>query len=423
MDSSIVKDILSAPYGKEPLRFTKEVGNLQNILGEGLVTAEGDKWMRHRQIIQPAFFTQALRDALNTHVPRLTAEFVECWKKGQGREIELSTHISSLTLDIIGQVAFSHKFRGVQSVELWAMNKGKNDEFGQIKDPFVQTLGDVLKPNIINVLSIFLGIPAISKYFNPQMKRARREMDHHVDLVISNAREQLKKEAGIGKGSKSLLSLLLEAAQGDSKRSLDNAELNDEIKTFIFAGHETTSTWCNMAIYAFTQHPQVQNIVYEDIVRHAPSSTALTIEVVEKMEYLNAFLQEVLRMYPPVGAIARYPTQTEKIAGITVPKGTRLVISPYLLHRHPKYWDEPNKFRPERWLEKSEEFMARIRFAFLPFSAGGRNCIGQRFATMEAKLILAELIRSFNQTSSESGSEVSRQSLAVDELQPRAGEQ
>jgi cytochrome P450 len=96
-----------------------------------------------------------------------------------------------------------------------------------------------------------------------------------------------------------------------------------------------------------------------------------------------------------VGAIARYPDQTEIIAGISVPPKTRLLISPYLLHRHPKYWDDPDEFKPERWLEKGEEFMSRIRFAFLPFSAGGRNCIGQRFATMEAKLIMAELIRSF----------------------------
>jgi cytochrome P450 len=300
LDKSIVKEILTAPYGgKEPLRFRKDVGNIRNVLGDGLVTAEGDRWMRHRQIIQPAFFTQAIKDALNTHVPRLTLEFVECWKKAHGREIELSSHISSLTLDIIGQVAFSHQFRALKSVEQWAKDDGSDSKLGKIDDPFIQAMGAALNPTIIGLISLVLGIPAIAKYLNPKTLRVRRAMNYHVDLVLSNARRQLKNETTKGKGNKSLLSLLLEAAQGESKRTLDNTELNDEIKTFIFAGHETTSTWCNMGIFAFTQHPRVQNIVYEDVVRHAPPSTALTLEVVEKMEYLNAFLQEVLRMYPP----------------------------------------------------------------------------------------------------------------------------
>jgi cytochrome P450 len=300
LDKSIVKEILTAPYGgKEPLRFRKDVGNIRNVLGDGLVTAEGDRWKRHRAIIQPAFFTQAIKDALNTHVPRLALEFVECWKKAHGREIELSTHLSSLTLDIIGQVAFSHQFRALKSVEQWANDDGSDNKLGKIDDPFVQALGNALNPSIMGLLSIFLGIPAIGKYLNPKTHRVRREMDYHVDLVVSNARRQLKSETTNEKGNKSLLTLLLEAAQGESKRTLDNTELNDEIKTFIFAGHETTSTWCNMAIFAFTQHPRVQNIVFEDVVRHAPPSTALTLELVDKMEYLNAFLQEVLRMYPP----------------------------------------------------------------------------------------------------------------------------
>lgn len=308
MDSSIIKEILTASYGKEPLRFTKDVGNVRSVLGDGLVTLEGENWMRHRQIIQPAFFTQAIKDSLNTHVPRLTSEFVEHWKKAQGREINLSSHISSLTLDIIGKVAFSHQFRGLRSVKKWATEEGSDNALGEIDDPFVQALGAALKPNIISLLSIVLGIPAIGTYLNPRMQRVRREMNYHVDLVISSAKQQLEQENG--KGNKSLLTLLLEAAQGESKRTLDNIELNDEIKTFIFAGHETTSTWCNMAIYAFTQHPRVQNLVYEDVIHHAPPSTALTHEVVEKMEYLNAFLQEVLRMYPPGKSCVAVATST-----------------------------------------------------------------------------------------------------------------
>ncbi|KAL3944123.1 MAG: hypothetical protein SGBAC_001807 [Bacillariaceae sp.] len=399
LDSEVIREILIAPYGKEPLKYHKIVGNVSNILGWGLVTAEGEQWMRHRQIIQPAFFTQSLKDALSTHIPCLTAKFVEHWKNApQGREIDIASHIASLTLDIIGRVAFSHEFRALDSIQEWAEDP-QGDKLGESKDPFVQAMGTVLKPNFVAILSILFGIPALGKYFNPRVRQGRRVMDQEVDKIIRNAKDELEKSSNNGdterKCGKSLLTILLEATKGDSKRSLNNTELNDEVKTFIFAGHETTATWCKMAIYALIQHPEFQEKVYEDIVKHAPLSKQLGLEVVDKMKYFSAFMQEVLRMYPPVGAIARYSDETITLAGKAIPPNTRMILSTYVLGRHPKYWDDPNEFKPDRWLDKTEEFSARIRFAFIPFSAGGRNCIGQRFATMEAKLIMAELIRSF----------------------------
>jgi len=397
LDRDVIREILIAPYGKEPLKYHKFMGNISNILGWGLVTSEGETWMRHRQIIQPAFFTQALKDALNTHIPSLAAKFVEYWKRAPlGREIDIASHIASLTLDVIGRVAFSHEFRALESIKIWAEDPD-GDELGESKDPFVQAMGKLVKPNFISVLAILFGSPAIGKYCNPTMRRGRRVMDQEVDKIIRNAKEKVEKSnrKTERKGSKSLLTILLEATNGDSKRFLNNTELNDEVKTFVFAGHETTATWCKMAIYALIHHPEFQEKVYEDVVKHAPPSGPLNLQVVDKMEYFHAFMQEVLRMYPPVGAIARYSDETRTLAGKEIPPRTRLILSPYILGRHPKYWDDPNAFKPERWLDKTEEFSARIRFAFFPFSAGGRNCIGQRFATMEAKLIMAELIRSF----------------------------
>lgn len=301
LDRDLIREILIAPYGKEPLKYHKIVGNVGNIIGKGLVTAEGEIWMRHRQIIQPAFYTQALKDALNTHVPSLAAKFVEYWKKApRGREIDIASHIASLTLDIIGRVAFSHEFRALDSIEEWAEDP-QGDKLGESKDPFIQALGRSIKPNIITILSILLGSPAIGKYFNPTVRQGRRAMDHEVDKIIRNAKERLEKSSGETerKGDKSLLTMLLEATKEDSKRFLDNTELNDEVKTFVFAGHETTATWCKMAIYAIIQHPEVQEKVYEDIVKHAPPSKTLDLQVVDNMEYFSAFMQEVLRMYPP----------------------------------------------------------------------------------------------------------------------------
>ena len=121
--------------------------------------------------------------------------------------------------------------------------------------------------------------------------------------------------------------------------------------------------------------------------------------MLDELEYFGAVLSEVLRLYPPAGMITRFNRKTETFCGYEVPPNTRMVVSPHMVHRHPKYWDEPETFRPERWIHKTEAerqaFQERTRYAYIPFSAGGRNCIGQKFAQMEAKLILAPLIREF----------------------------
>lgn len=138
-------------------------------------------------------------------------------------------------------------------------------------------------------------------------------------------------------------------------------------------------------------------MLYENVVKHAPASNDEKIEVehVGQMEYLHAFLQEVLRLYPPAGFIPRYNRNKENLGGVDVPANTRISLPPHLMHRHPRYWDDPDSFKPERWLNVPDEEAERRRFAFFPFSAGGRNCIGQNFATLEAQLIVAAIVRAF----------------------------
>lgn len=401
LDKEIVKQVLSAPYGKSTRRFGKDVRFLRNILGLGLVTAQGVTWKKHRKIIQPAFYTESIKDTLGKTVPPLTQSLVACWKQaGNQREIDVSSHLSSLTLDVIGRVAFSHEFGALKSVQRWALEEERQEQnrdqlrHEQLDDPFVQAFTNSFRPTFAGSLAFFLGQPWMSRWFSPTTKRTTRALNSAVDQVISNAKVNVfaEKESTKNDRTKSLLDLLLGAAN----ETLNDVELRDEAKTFIFAGHETTSTWCYMAIYALVTYPSIQEKVYQDIVRFCnDADNTITLETIEKMEYFSAFLQEVLRLHSPVGMFTRITQFQENFAGYKIPKGARLVISPYLLHRHPKYWDDPLEFQPERWLNPCEEFSKRIRFVFLPFSGGGRNCIGYRFATVEAKLILAELIRSF----------------------------
>ena len=162
-----------------------------------------------------------------------------------------------------------------------------------------------------------------------------------------------------------------------------------------FAGHETTSTLCYWALYALAKHPDVQEKVLQDIEKHAVSDDEqIDLETVEKMEYFLAFLNECLRLTSPAGMLFRYNSRTENWNGTVIPANTRIVIPIFLLHRHPKYWTDPYKFMPERWLDNGSK-KRHHPFTFLPFSAGGRNCIGERFARIEAQLILVNLIRRF----------------------------
>ena len=144
------------------------------------------------------------------------------------------------------------------------------------------------------------------------------------------------------------------------------------------------------------KNPDLQERLYQNVQEHAPSTVErIGVEQVGKMEYLAAFLQEVLRLYPPAGYIPRINRFKEILDGVEVPAGTRIGLAPHLLHRHPKYWDDPETFNPDRWINVSDKEAERRRFAYFPFGVGGRNCIGQYFATLEAQMIVAAIARAF----------------------------
>lgn len=225
-------------------------------------------------------------------------------------------------------------------------------------------------------------------------------MNDAADDVIIRARKASKNMK-----SKSLLQLLFDAQEKEVRgQKLKDVELRDETKTFLLAGHETTATWLYWAVYALAKYPDVQEKLYREILRSIPQTQAdedITVEQVENAEYLVAFLNEVLRLYPPVGFLERFNRKEENFCGYTIPVGTRLVISPHLLHRNPKYWKDPEIFLPERWIRTSDNINnendggKNKGFAFIPFSAGSRNCIGQRFSSIEALLIMAPIVRTF----------------------------
>mmetsp|Transcript_26859 Transcript_26859/g.73859 ORF Transcript_26859/g.73859 Transcript_26859/m.73859 type:complete len:535 (-) Transcript_26859:90-1694(-) len=409
LDADIVKEILFSNYGENP-RFTKKLRGLIPLSGNGLVTLEGKDWQRHRRIIHPFFQPGQIRESLGNCLPKVMSRFIGYWEKVGGREIEVNTHMSMLTLDIIGEVAFSHNFHGLDSLERWIYADDQSTvQENCVNDKVMAAMTDLFRNTSRRILFNVLSL----SFLDFSTMKASKMLDEAVDEVISEARRKLEKQKKIEscndskdenasgtKSSISLLQRLLDAENSDVKKSSRNSlareELRDEVKTFILAGHETTSTWCYWSIFALCRYPDIQQKVFEDIEKHShkDKKTDISIEMTQKMIYFNAFMKEVLRLYPSAGMIIRHSAKEEVFKGIKVSANTRLTIPIHLLHRHPKYWKDPETFMPERWL--GEEHPSSHKYAFMPFSNGPRNCIGYHFAEMEAKLLLAPLIRHFH---------------------------
>ena len=411
LDPEIIREILMAPVSKDNSRFYKPYssGPLTTIIGRGLVVLEGEEWMRHRRLIQPAFSVSFLKEAVDESVPNKVESFVQYWiDAGEGHEIDVSIHLSALTLDVIGEAGFSYDCHGMSEIAKWAnaAKQQKNPNNGgsalaspQLTDPLITSMNALMTPSILRVIMFVFGLGKLDSHVNPKSKRVHQAMDTTIDGVIANAKQLETSKMSDKSKAKSILQLLLNAKDPETpnakKPALTDLELRDEVKTFLFAGHETTSTWCTWAMYALAKFPDVQEKVYQDVMQHVPDKTEkLSLDKVEHMEYLAAFLQEVLRLYSPVGMTLRKTRYEETLAGYKIPKDTTLCIPAHLMHRHPKHWDNPETFSPERWLEPTvtNTGLDTRGFTFLPFGAGGHNCIGYRFATYEAKLIMAHII-------------------------------
>jgi cytochrome P450 family 4 len=407
LDPDLVKTVLTEPVSRDPIRYPKNYLYIREIIGMGLVTLEGDAWSRHRRIIQPSFQANFLKESLNAVVPVRTAILIDAWRQAQGSVINLSTHMSALTLDVIGEVAFAHDFGACRTLQSWAEKANSsharaenNGDLEKVPDPLIQAFAGSLMISGLGIALTLLGWQKLEKYLNRKVALTRRMLNEAVDNVIREARSK-SASSSTAKGPpsrKSLLQLLFEAtdaAETEHRKKLSDRELRDEAKTFIMAGHETTSTWCYWALYALAKYPDAQQKVYEEIIKHAKdTSTPITLEQLDEMPYLTAFMTEILRLYTPVGLIVRFTSRQETFKGYTIPPKTRLVIPIHLLHRHPDHWTNPEEFRPERWLDQESKNLHR--FCFIPFSAGGRNCVGQRFAEFEAKLIIANVARAFS---------------------------
>lgn len=339
----------------------------QMVVGNGLVTSEGESWVRQRKLAQTAF----QRERLNALAPAMTDttdEALDAWVGHAERQepVEIQSAMMHLILAILTRTLFGADMSGeAADVEhsVAAQAKYLNDRLSSPVD-----------------IPEKAPIPAQKRFL-----AARATLNKIVDDVITERRRT-------GEDTGDLLSILLQATDEETGEPISDEQARDEIKTLLIAGHETTATTLGWTFYLLSKHPEIEEQLRVEL-EEVLGGRAPTAEDVPNLKYTTKVLYESLRLYPPLWIVSRMPIEDDVVGGYAVPAGTSMIICSYLTHRHPEFWDNPEGFDPERFTP--EAMKERHRYAYIPFGGGPRGCIGFPFAMMEMPLVLARVLQRF----------------------------
>jgi cytochrome P450 len=333
------------------------------ILGEGLLTSEGELWRRQRRLAQPAFHRRRI-PALAGLMTGETEALLEQWN---GRPLDVAEAMTRLTLGIVGRALLGTAI--------------DNEEAGALGRAFRVTLAHT------NYRSTHLfAIP--ERFPTPRNRRflaARRFLDESVYRLIA---ERRRSEVDGG----DLLSMLLLARDEETGEGMSDRQLRDEVVTILVAGYETTATTLAWTWHLLGEHPEAEARLHAELDETLNGRTP-TFEDLGSLPYTKMVIQEAMRLYPPAWALVRRAREDDEIRDYRVPAGSTIVLCQYVTHRHPDFWEEPERFDPERFAP--ERAAGRPPFAYFPFGGGQRLCIGNNLAMMEAQLILATVARRY----------------------------
>ncbi len=361
---------------------------LRLILGEGLITSEGAVWRRQRKLAQPAFHHKALLGFAATMIAE-TAEHLDAWSAlPAGTQLDAHDEMMGLTLRIIGGTLFGTRIdEGAESIGA--------------------ALTEVIRFVHHRSLSLWRWPLAVPTPANLRFRRARATLDRLVYRIITERRAAAARAAPAppsgggpaaqgsecgGETGGDLLGLYMAARDEDGGPGMTDAQLRDEVMTLVLAGHETTTVVLSWTFDLLSRHPAAERLLRQE-VRAVLGGRPPTLEDLELLPYTGWVLSESMRLYPPAWILDRQAIADDMIGGLPVRRGTIVGISPYTLHRHPAFWDNPEGFDPERFSPQRSKH--RPRYAYLPFGAGPRTCIGNSFALLEAKIILAMVVQRY----------------------------
>uniref|UniRef100_A0A0K0DNB3 Cytochrome P450 n=1 Tax=Angiostrongylus cantonensis TaxID=6313 RepID=A0A0K0DNB3_ANGCA len=358
--------LYSAPLVEKILTSSKHLGKgfaynlLEPWLGQGIITSNVNNWRPKRKLLTPTFHYDMLKGFVpifNEQSRILVRKLANLPKK---EPVELLSFITLCGLDIICETSMGRTINAQLDKEsdyVWA----------------VHTINDLVQKRTKNPIMWNDFI-----YENGKLEKKCLDILHSFTRsVISERREELEEGGWRFNGRLAFLDLMLDLAR---RGLLDSTDIHSQLRpvdTLMFAGHDTTSTGASWALYLLGCYPETQRKAQAEIDEVLGESDYVTVEHLPHLKYLECCLKESLRIYPSVPMIMRELNADQEIEGVIVPKGTQLVINQFLVHRDPTYWQDPEDFNPDRFLP--ENTVGRHAFAFIPFSAGSRNCMGQRF--------------------------------------------
>ncbi len=340
---------------------------LSQVLGQGLLTSEGELWRRQRRVAQPAFHKKQIAGLVD--VMRVASEdLADAWSPAASRfeVIDVANEMSKITLRIAGETLFG--------VDLSDDSAEVSTALDRMMQGFMHLMASPLP-----MISGALPLPR-----NVRMKRDVAELDRVVREIISERRRD--------PGEKPTLLNMFIDARDDDGEGMSDTQLRDEVLTMLLAGHETTANALAWTFYCVSMNPDVARRLEAELDRVLVDGGAPTMEQVRELTYTTQVLKEAMRLYPPAWTVGRRAEDGDEILGSKIPKGALVLMSPYVLHRHPDYWENPEGFDPDRF---GPDKAPPVRGSYLPFIYGPRKCIGEHFAMTEAVIMIATLLSKY----------------------------
>ncbi|MCE9499217.1 MAG: cytochrome P450 [Leptospira sp.] len=346
--------------------YTKSVlyKEVKHVVGNGLLTSEGDFWRRQRKLAQPSFHKQKIIGFAEMMVSE-NDKMLQEWESGKN-PFDVSQEMMKLTFSVVGKTLFGSDISSF------------SDRVGESLYAGIEGAANRMK----SIIKFPLSVPTPA---NIRFNRAISEMDKIVYSIIAEKKKNPP-------GGADLLSMLIDARDEETGEGMNELQLKDEIVTFMLAGHETTSTTLTWAFYLLSKYPEVAKKIRSEVIDVLGDRNP-SLEDVSKLKYTTMVIEETMRLYPAIWVIQRNSIGWDEFGGYKIPPGTIVSMPQYIVHRDPLYWENPEGFDPERFSE--ERSKNRPKYSYFPFGGGPRTCIGNIFAMMEATIILSMAVRKF----------------------------
>jgi cytochrome P450 len=340
---------------------------MRHVIGNSLATADGEYWLRQRRMIQPAFHRERLARIASLLVQTIERR-LDRWQENakSGTPVDVARELKQLSIDGFLQAMFGT-----------SLTPEEADGLDVALRDVAEGIGTAL---VASFLPKFVPIPGKKKF-----RRAVETLDRVVFRVLRDRRSS-------GASVDDLLGMLLDAHDEATGQGMDDQQLRDELLGLFIAAYETTSLSVGWTFYALTQHPEIEKRLASEMAR-ALGDRSVRFEDLRELEYARMVFEEAMRRYPPGWVLPRQAEADDEVGGYFVRAKSFVLVCNFLTHMHPEYWDEPDRFDPERFA--AERTVQRSKYAFYPFGAGPHQCVGNSFATMQAQFILASAFRRY----------------------------